>query len=102
MDNVVYSYTSDQAVEDGLLVRAFEHRWPELSGGRPILVTAAIAEAFSEAAWIEIWNEYVVWRRDVMDTLPLEEQWFVTRMNNRKVWVVDDGAVFTIMFPEDY
>ena len=34
--NVIYSYTWQQAVEDGSLVEIFKNRWPELSGGKPI------------------------------------------------------------------
>jgi hypothetical protein len=102
MDFVVFSYTAEEAVADGVLVEAFKHRWSQLSGGKPIYVTQAIAHEFSQAAWIEIWNDYVVWRRDVMPTLAPEDQMFVTTMNNRRVWVIDDGSAFTILFPEDY
>jgi fructose-specific component phosphotransferase system IIB-like protein len=27
---------------------------------------------------------------------------FATRMNGKKVWVIEDGAAFTLMYPEDY
>lgn len=100
--NVVFEYTLDQAVADGMLVKAFEHRWPQLTGGRPLVVTASIANEFSQAAWIEIWNEYVVWRRNTMPSLPEEDQMFTTKMNNKTVWVIDDGYTFTVLFPEDY
>ena len=35
-------------------------------------------------------------------TLPEEEQMFHTTMNGKKVWVIEDGAAFTLMYPEDY
>jgi hypothetical protein len=100
--NIVFEYTLDQAVADGVLVKAFENRWPQLTGGRPLVVTAAIANEFSQAAWIEIWNEYAEWRRNTMPSLPEEDQMFTTKMNNKTVWLIDDGYVFTILFPEDY
>lgn len=100
--DVISSYTWQQGVEDGALAKVFENRWQELSGGKPILATAAIMEAFSLAAIREIWNEYVPWRQDIMPTLPSEEQLFSTEMNSQTVWVIEDDAVFTILFPADY
>ena len=37
-----------------------------------------------------------------MQTLPEEEQLFTTSMNNEKVWVLEDGQAFTLLYPEDY
>jgi hypothetical protein len=37
-----------------------------------------------------------------MPNLPEEERTFVTKMNLKKVWVIEDGAAFTMMYPEDY
>jgi len=34
--------------------------------------------------------------------LPEEEQLFVTTMNGNKIWLIEDGAAFTMMYPEDY
>jgi hypothetical protein len=99
---IVSSFTLENAIEAGLLVKVFENRWPELSQGKPIVATAAIFEAFSLAAIREIWNEFVLWRREVMPTLPEEEQMFVAKMNGKPIWVLEDGAAFTILFPEDY
>jgi hypothetical protein len=38
----------------------------------------------------------------VCSTLPEEERPFSTSMNSKKVWVIEDGAAFTLMYPEDY
>jgi hypothetical protein len=73
-----------------------------LSNGKPIVATAGVYEEFTAAALIEIWNEYVVWRREDMPTLAEEDQMFVTEMNSKKVWLIEDGQAFTILFPEDY
>jgi hypothetical protein len=51
---------------------------------------------------MEIWNGYVVWRKEVMPTLPEEKRMFTTQMNSETVWVIEDGAAFTLLYPEDY
>ena len=100
--NVIYSYTLQQAISDGVLVEVFKNRWSELTSGKPLVATRAICSEFSMAALVEIWNEYVQWKREVMPTLPEEDQLFSTEMNSRKVWVLEDAQAFTILFPDDY
>ena len=101
-DNVIYAYTLQQAIADGVLVEIFKNRWNELSGGKPIVATDHLFGSVSVAALQEIWNEFVEWRKNVMHILPEEEQMFVTSMNNEKVWVIEDGQAFTLLYPEDY
>lgn len=100
--DTIYSYTWEQAVEDGVLVELFKNRWNELTGGKPLLVTAHAFEEFSLAAFQEIWNEYVAWKKNVEPTLAEEDKMFTTKMNSETLWLMDDGVVYTIMFPEDY
>jgi len=102
VDVVTFSYTLEQAIADGELVEVFKNRWQQLSGGKPIIATAHLFNAVSLAALLEIWNEYVSWRKTVMPTLPEEEQMFVTTMNGHKVWLIEDGQAFTLLYPEDY
>ncbi len=99
---VIYSYSLEQAIEDGVLVETFKHRWQQLSGGKPIVTTAHLFSQVSLAGLLEIWNEFVDWRNNIMLTLPKEDQIFVTTMNGNKVWVIEDGDAFTMMYPEDY
>ena len=99
---VIYTYTLQQAIHDGELVELFKDRWEHLTGGKPLVATRHIYGEFSQAAFLEIWNDYVQWVRHVADTLPEEERMFSTTMNDRKVWVIEDGQAFTILFPEDY
>lgn len=99
---IVHSYGLEQAIADGLLVPVFENRWPELSGGKPIVMTAAIANEFSLAAIQKVWNAFVHWRRNIIPQLPEEEQLFSATMNDSTIWVIEDGAAFTILLPEDY
>jgi hypothetical protein len=99
---IVSSYSWQQAVEDGDLVKVFENRWPELSQGKPILATSHLFGEVSLAALQEIWNEYVTWTRTIEPTLKEEDRLFITVMDLKKVWLIDDGTTFTLLFPEDY
>ena len=99
---MISSYPLKQAIEDGLLVEIFKKRWKELSGGTPIVATAHLYENVSLAGLLEIWNEFVLWRTTVMPKLAEVDRLFSTHMNNRKVWVIEEDAAFTLMYPEDY
>jgi hypothetical protein len=98
----IYEYSLSQAVEDGTLVEIFKNRWDKLSGGKPILVTRHLYTEISLAALLEIWNQYVEWRDQVMPTLPEEDQLFSTTMNGEKIWVLEDDSAYTILYPVDY
>jgi len=99
---VISVYPLEQAITDGLLIEICKNRWNELSGGKPMVATAHLFGEVSLAGLLEIWNEYVAWEQCVKDTLPEEEQLFATTMKNEKVWVIEDGAAYTLMYPEDY
>jgi len=101
-DTVILSYTLEQAIADGVLVELFKNRWQQLSGGKPIVATAHLFHNVSLAGLLEIWNEYVSWKKNVKDTLPEEEQMFTTSMNNEKVWVIEDAQAYTLLYPDDY
>jgi hypothetical protein len=99
---VISSYPLQQAIKDGVLVEIFKNRWPQLSDGKPIVATAHLAQEISLAGLLDIWNAFVYWREQVMLTLPEEEQLFHMTMNGKTVWVIEDDAAFTLMYPEDY
>jgi hypothetical protein len=88
--------------EIGVLVEIFKNRWQELSGGKPIVATAYLFKEVSLAGLMEIWNEFVNWQKLIRPTLPEEQQLFATTMNSKTVWVIEDEAAFTLMYPEDY
>jgi hypothetical protein len=100
--DVIITYTLQQAVEDRVLVEIFKNRWKDLSNGKPIVATGHLFTEVSLAGLLEIWNEFVAWRKDVMPTLLEEDQLFHTSMNNKAVWVIEDGQAFTLVYPEDY
>jgi hypothetical protein len=101
VDEVIYEYPLEQAIADGVLVEVFKPRWKQLSGGKPIVATAHLFNEVSLAALLEIWNEYVEWR-NLPPIIPEEEQMYATKMNGKKIWLHEDGAAFTMMYPEDY
>ena len=100
--DVISVYSLEQAIEDGVLVEVFKNRWDELSQGKPIVATEHLFNQVSLAGLLEIWNEYVEWRTQVMPTLPEADQLFVTRMNGDNIWVLEEGAAFTMLYPEEY
>jgi hypothetical protein len=99
---VISKYTLEQAIEDGVLVAILQHLWPELSGGKPIVATAHLHSELSLIVLMGIWNEFVHWRTHVMPTLPEAQRLFHTTVNGQIVWVIEDGAAYTLMYPEDY
>ncbi|HVB23834.1 MAG TPA: hypothetical protein VNG51_17995 [Ktedonobacteraceae bacterium] len=104
--NVISTYTHQQAIEDGVLVEVFKNRWSELTGGRPILATSHLFNEVSLAGLLEIWNAFVAWQEESPHTIAEDEnednQTFTTTMNDKKIWLIDDGQVFTMMYPADY
>jgi hypothetical protein len=100
--NVISVYTLEQAIADGVLVEIFKNRWGKLTHGKPIVATSHLFAEVSLAALLEIWNEFVDWKRHTKPTLAEEDRLFATSMNDKKVWVIEDNAAYTLMYPEDY
>ena len=100
--DVISVYSLEQAIEDGVLVEVFKDQWHELTHGKPIVATSHLFSQVSLAGLLDIWNEYVDWRKNVMPTLPEEDQMFATTMNGEKVWLLEDSDAFTMLYPEDY
>ena len=99
---IISEYSLEQAIKDGVLVEVFKNRWQQLTHGKPIVATAHLFNEISLAGLLEIWNEYVEWQKNIMPTLAEEDQMFVTTMNGEKVWLLEDDAAFTMLYPEDY
>jgi hypothetical protein len=100
--NLNTTYGRNQAVKDGQLTEIFRNRWETLTGGKPIVATVHLADEISSAGMLEIWNEYVQWRKHTEPFIPEEDRLFHTRMNGKTVWVIEDGDAFTLMYPDDY
>jgi len=99
---VIYEYTLQQAIADGVLVELFKNRWDTLSNGKPIVVTTHLFDEVTLSGLLEIWNKYVEWRTSAAPASE-EEGWiFHTPMNGKTVWVIEDGQAFTLLYPDDY
>jgi len=93
-----YTYLDTQAVEDGLYMPVLEKAWQKLTGGKPIYITPGIKNmGLSDAAYIEIWNAFVVWVKAGKATTAFE-----TKMNGERIWVGDNHTSFCIYLPEEY
>ena len=99
---IISEYSLEQAIDDGVLVEVFKDRWQHLSQGKPIVATSHLFNQVSLAGLLDIWNEYVEWRTNVMPTLPEADQLFSTSMGGEKVWLLEDDDAFTMLYPEDY
>lgn len=99
---LVVVVTLDDAIAEGALVKVREEGWPRLTGGKPIAVSDNVAQQIgAEEAFDAVWGEYIIWRTYIEPTLPEEQRLFSTTVQGRKVWVIEDGQAFTILFPED-
>jgi len=72
-DTVLFEYTLQQAIADGVLVEVFKNRWKELTNGKPIVATSHLFHEVSLAALLEIWNEFVHWKRPTPPENPDEQ-----------------------------
>ncbi len=105
----ISTYTADQAVEDGMLVRLPD----ELAGPHPIYLTAAVLDLCCPPKGIA-WESYGGRVRDVLTMTRLafrggdhEDRMRTNirvKIGRRTVtlWAVIDGAGLTVMTPEDY
>ena len=100
--NIVSVYSLEQAIKDGVLVEVFKPKWQQLTQGKPIVATAHLFNQASQSDFTDLWNKYVEWRHNVKELLPEEDQLFVTELDGKNVWVIEDGQAITMMYPEEY
>ena len=99
---LISEYSLEQAIEDGVLVEWSKSDWQLLSGGKPIVVTTHLFDYASINDLHDLWNTFIVWKANVKELLPEEDQMFVTEIDGKNVWVIEDGQAITMMYPEDY
>ncbi len=103
---LISEYSLEQAIDDGVLVEVFNYNTKDFvekyTNGKPVVATAHLFNQMSQTALIDLWNEYVDWRLNIKETLPEEDQMFVTEIEGKNVWVIEDGQAITMMYPEDY
>ena len=104
---VISEYSLEQALKDGVLRFVFSHkvkRHPDglYADGKYVVATAHLYHDMKQANLFDLWVEYLSWRYKVMPTLPEEEQMFVTERYGKKIWIIEDGQAYIMMYPEDY
>ena len=97
---IISVYSLSQAIEDGILVKLCDIRFGNEI--KPLVTTAHLLDEIGRDKVMKVWDEYVTWRREIMPKLAEEDQMFVTTIDSKKVWFIEDGAAFTAMFLEDY
>jgi hypothetical protein len=93
---VISKYPLSQGLIDGVLVKVLDYN------GKPVVATSHIKEHFGNDDLYRIFCEFKAWDSQVRPNFPEEEQLFSTTYASRKVWVIEDGVAYTIMYPEDY
>lgn len=108
-EDVIFSYTSEQAVEDGVLVHPYPKRWPWL------LITASVHGAIEDAikdtqrtyeqALVPFLQDCIMLVQGDMERDPNKMKWYDVLDGNvtgRNVRIgLNDMGGFTVMFPED-
>jgi hypothetical protein len=97
---IIDSYPLNQALADGMLIKLCDIRFGiEI---KPLVVTAHLLDSIGRDKVMQVWDEYVTWRQEIMPKLAEADQMFVTKVDGKKVWLIEDGATFTVLFPADY
>lgn len=95
---VIAEYTLDEAMADGVL-----HQVGRASNGKPLIATAGTAAELTGSEIADLFVRFFVWQRQVEPTLPEAERLFaVDTSNGKKVWVIEDGAAVTLLYPDEY
>jgi hypothetical protein len=97
---IISIYSLEDAIADGILAKLCYVRWNGTY--KPYVATAHVLEYIGKDGALEIWKEFAQWRSWVMPALPEEDQLFVTGVEGRKIWIIEDDVAYTIMYPEDY
>ena len=89
-------HTRQQAIDDGKLVGVLS--W----NGRPVMATTEITDDFGLDELLKIWHKFLAWKDTEEQNLPAEERLFSIKMHDRKIWVIEDGGAYTILYPDQY
>ena len=101
-DNIISVYSLEQAIEDGVLTKPFGSDVSGQVDNKPIVATSHLFNEVSYPELRKIWDKFIIWRKEVMPTLPEEDRMFSTLVNGEKVWVDETENQVTLMYPSDY
>ncbi len=90
-----------------MLVEVFQQSWQRLTAGKPIVATAPVYAQLSYMDLLEIWDKFAARRRGETRQGRFDEDlgwldFYPTKMNGRRVWVIENSQAFTIMYREDF
>ena len=97
---VISSYTSEQAVEDGLLTEIMKNTVEQT--GKRVFVTRSVIGELDYPVLVMIWERFWDWKKRTEPTLPEEDRMFIDYIKGKKIWVIEEDDKITIMYPADY
>jgi len=96
-EHVIFAYTLAEAIDDGVLQQL---GWVQ---GKPLIGTAAIVEDVPAQEREGLFRDVLRWQVETEPGLAEEDRMFVaTASTGETVWVIDDGAAMTLLYPSDY
>ena len=100
-DEVIFRYTSEEAIEDGVLYHPFPHRWPWL------LITASIHSVCNQQEGRTYEQALVPLLMDCIMEVQANQNgnnfWTLDNTVAGTVWMaLNEKGGFTVMKPEDY
>ena len=72
------------------------------SDGKPVVSTIGINQDFKLNEILTIFHKFKDWKEKVEPTLSEEDRLFSTNTEKGKVWVIEDGEAYTVMYPSEY
>jgi hypothetical protein len=97
MDQLIFHYSIEEALEDGVL---HLEGW---LGRRPLVTTQRVVTDLPPQERHAQFQAFLRWQREVEPTLPEEERLYhATVSTGARVWVIDDGAAITLLYPHEY
>jgi hypothetical protein len=95
--HVIVAYTLEEALGDGVLHLM---GWAK---GKPLVATNGTMHDLPNEERQGLFQRFLAWQKDVEPTLPEEDRMFVeTASNQQKVWIIEDGAAITLLYPVEY
>jgi len=102
VDDGIFTYLLDQAIEDGVLVEVFKDMWETLSQGKPIVVTRRLFADANLHLLFGVVTQFARWKTTVMPTLPEEDRLYTDKVKGKTVWVIEDPQAVTLLYPGEY
>ena len=93
---IISKYPRDEATKDEMLNEVF------YSEDKPVVSTIGINQDFKLDEILAIFYQFKDWKEKVEPGLPEEDKLFSTNTRNGKVWVIEDGEAYTVMYPHEY